>query len=151
MARIAVLDAGPFGLVAGPGISPQSVACQRWARGLLAAGVRIVIPEVADYEVRRELIRRGATAGIARLDRAVAAFDFYPITRDVMLRAAELWARARRGGYPTANPDALDCDVIVAATAELAANPGDLVTVATTNLGHLGRFVDARPWEQIAP
>ena len=32
-----------------------------------------------------------------------------------------------------------------------AAGPGDVVTVATDNVGHLARFVDARPWETIAP
>ena len=40
---------------------------------------------------------------------------------------------------------------ILAAQALLAAAPGDVVTVATDNVGHLGQFVDARPWDQIAP
>ena len=31
-----------------------------------------------------------------------------------MLRAAELWAQARRRGRPTADPKELDCDVILA-------------------------------------
>lgn len=151
MARVVVLDSGPFGLVSGPGTGVASARCQRWVIALLAAGVRVIVPEVADYEVRRELLRRGATAGVARLDRALASFEFAPITRDIMLRAAELWAIARRGGYPAAGPDALDCDVIIAATAELAAGPWDAVTVATGNVGHLGRFVDARPWDQVIP
>jgi predicted nucleic acid-binding protein len=149
MARVIILDTGPFGLVAGPGRSPIASRCHLWVRSLLVAGVRVVVPEVVDYEVRRELLRRGATAGVARLDRALAAFDFAPITRDVMLRAAELWALARRGGFPGAGPDALHCDVIIAATAELAASSGDSVTVGTTNVGHLSRFVDAQVWDRI--
>jgi predicted nucleic acid-binding protein len=151
MARVVVLDAGPFGLVSGPGVRPTSARCQRWARSLLAAGVRVVVPEVADYEVRRELIRRGATAGLVRLDRVVAGLDFAPITRDAMLLAAELWARARRGGYPMAGPDALDADCILAAQALTIVLPGDTLVVATTNPGHLGRFLDARTWDQIIP
>jgi hypothetical protein len=65
-------------------------------------------------------------------------------------RAAELWALARTEGYPTADDAALDADVILAAQAQLAAEYDYEVVVATTNVGHLGRFVDARPWEQIA-
>lgn len=33
--------------------------------------------------------------------------------------------------------------------ASLAAGPDDSVVVATANVGHLGRFVDARPWETV--
>jgi hypothetical protein len=40
-------------------------------------GADIVIPEIADYEVRRELSRMGERATLARLDgfRAVARYD----------------------------------------------------------------------------
>ena len=51
----------------------------------------------------------------------------------------------------TAPPDALDGDVILAALVILSMGVGDIVTVATDNVGHLVRFVDARPWEKIAP
>ena len=88
---------------------------------------------------------------VRRLDQARIGLEFSPITSDVMLLAAELWADARRAGRPTAAPDALDADCILAAQALLAAGPGDAVTVATDNVGHLARFVDARPWEQIGP
>ena len=53
-------------------------------------------------------------------------------------------------GRPTADPKAPDADGILAARAELAAGAGDGVIVATTNVGHLGRFVDAREWTKIA-
>jgi predicted nucleic acid-binding protein len=117
----------------------------------VAAGVRVFVPEIADYEVRRELIRAGATTGLLRLDKIKAAFDYAPITTDVMLKAAELWAQARNRGLPTAPPEALDCDVILAASALLLAAPGDVITVATDNVGHLAQFVDAQPWEKIVP
>jgi hypothetical protein len=41
--------------------------------------------------------------------------------------------------------------VILAASALLSAGPGDIVTVATDNVAHLGHFVDARLWENIVP
>jgi predicted nucleic acid-binding protein len=138
-------------MVSNPRGKPDALRCRQWARGLLAAGVRVFVPEIADYEVRRELLRVGATAGIRRLDQVKAGLDYAPITTDVMLKAAELWAAARRAGRPTAAPEALDGDCILAAQALLAAGPGDVVTVATDNVGHLARFVDARPWDQITP
>jgi hypothetical protein len=68
-----------------------------------------------------------------------------------MLRhAADLWAAARRGGTPTAHPKSLDVDVILAAQIQLyerATNAS--VILATTNVRHLGQFVDARPWQDI--
>jgi predicted nucleic acid-binding protein len=61
-----------------------------------------------------------------------------------MLKAAELWAMARRVGQPTADPNELDCDVILAAQA-LSVN----AIVATENVKHLARFVDASHWKDL--
>jgi hypothetical protein len=64
MPRTAVfLDTTPLGLVSQKqGKSSEADACRAWMMKLLADGVRIYMPEVADYEVRRELIRSGQTA-----------------------------------------------------------------------------------------
>jgi hypothetical protein len=65
--------------------------------------------------------------------------------------SATLWARARQQGVPTADPKELDCDVILAAQVlTCGASPADAV-VATSNVGHLGRFVPAHLWAAIAP
>jgi predicted nucleic acid-binding protein len=147
--RLVFLDAGPLGLITNPKAKPRAVLCKQWVRGLLAAGVRVYVPEIADYEIRRELIRVGATAGLVRLDQVKGGLDYAPITTDVMLHAASLWAQARNAGRQTAHPEALDGDCILAALAITAAGPGDILTVATDNVAHLGQFVDARPFEQI--
>jgi predicted nucleic acid-binding protein len=150
---LAFLDTGPLGMIAHPKGRPENLQCARWFAGLVSAGVRVIIPELADYEVRRELLRIGATAGLARLDRLRAGLEFAPITSEAMLRAAELWADVRRRGMPTAGPEALDGDAIVAAQALVAAGPGDTPIIATDNLRHFVRFpgVDARIWNQIVP
>ena len=153
MARIVVLDAGPLGLASqAPGIA-RADDCRRWIRDLDAAAVLVVTPEIADYEVRRELLRLGATAGLRRLDRLVSALLFDPITRPAMRLAADYWSHVRRAGLPTADPQALDTDCILAAQVTLLGDPGDNIAIATTNVGHLGRFprVRAESWEMILP
>ncbi|MGD0043185.1 MAG: hypothetical protein ABSE84_22745 [Isosphaeraceae bacterium] len=75
----------------------------------------------------------------------------YFLRGPLAIKAAELWASLRRLGIPTASPDALDADAILAGQAALAGQPGDTVTIATTNLAHLNRFpaIDAQTWDQI--
>ena len=68
MARIILLDSTPLGLLCRPRGHARGDACRRWLDSIELAGVVVVVPEIADYEVRRELIRSGARAGLARLD-----------------------------------------------------------------------------------
>ncbi|WP_165229354.1 type II toxin-antitoxin system VapC family toxin [Aquisphaera insulae] len=153
MTRFVVLDAGPLGLACrAPGI-PIADQCRQWLKDLGSASVLIVAPEIADYEVRRELIRLHATAGLRRLDRLGLGFVYDPITTPSMRLAAEFWAHVRRFGMPTADPQSLDPDCILAAQASLLGSPTDDVVIATTNVGHLRRFprVTAEPWDKILP
>jgi hypothetical protein len=123
----------------------------QWVNDLTSAGVRVFDPEICDYELRRELIRAGKAAGVLRLDEVKVTLEYAAITTDVMLLAADLWAQARNRGLATAPNEALDGDVILAALALITADPGDTVTIATDNVGHLAQFVDAQPWEKIVP
>ena len=109
----------------------------------------MAVPEIADYEVRRELLRLRANAALRRLDLLGERLVYVPLTTAAIRRAAELWAQMRQQGQPTADPHALDADVILAAQAQLAAGPDDLLTIATTNVGHLGRLVQAQRWDEI--
>ncbi len=111
---------------------------------LILEGAQVWVPEIADYEVRRELLRANKARGLARLDLLKNSIGYLQLTTPIMLKAADLWAQARRSGVPTADPKALDCDVILAAQA-LAVQG----IVATENVGHLSRFVEARHWREI--
>ncbi|HXG67708.1 MAG TPA: PIN domain-containing protein [Blastocatellia bacterium] len=144
MSMIVLLDAGPLGMISNPNASASNRECYEWMESLIVNGVQVLVPEIADYEVRRELLRANKTQGIARLDLIKNTIGYLPITTPVMLKAAELWAQARRSGMPTADPKALDCDVILAAQA-MEANG----IIATGNVGHLSRFVAARRWRDI--
>ena len=152
MSETVFLDSLPIGLITQrPGKSPQVDACQAWLRNLALSGWDVYLPEITDYEVRRELTRAGKTGGLARLDRLASQALSLPITTAAMRLASDLWARARQGGWATADPHALDGDVILAARAlALAPAPSGLV-VATGNVAHLSRYVPAQEWTAIAP
>ena len=113
MSSIIILDTGPLGAVSHPEPEGANRECYEWFKRAVASGRRVIVPEIADYEVRRELIRAGKTRGIRRLDEIVAISEYLPLKTAVMRKAAELWAKARNQGTPTADPHALDGDVIL--------------------------------------
>jgi len=49
--RLVFLDTGTLGMVANPRGTPRAVQCQQWARGSLAAGVRVFVPEICEIAV----------------------------------------------------------------------------------------------------
>lgn len=146
MARIVLLDSGPLGLVSGSPRKPAVTQYQAWLLSLELSGADIVVPEIADYEVRRELVRAGASAGLRRLDQLQRRFLYLPITTGAMRRACDFWALLRNAGVPTSGPQDLDAGAILAGQAVAAAGPFDVLTIATTNLRHLSRFpgIDAK-------
>lgn len=149
MSRVIVLDTGPLGLVTNPKLSAESVACAQWLQTHITSGNRVIIPEIADYEVRRELLRANKTKGLSRLNDLANFLEYLPITTATMRQAARLWAQARQQGQPTAGDKTIDGDMILAAQAMTIAFPN--VVIATTNVGHLSRFVAAELWQNIAP
>ena len=148
---VIVLDATPLGLVTNPRMSSEADACSRWLTAHLAHGVRVVIPEIVDYEVRRELLRAGKTRGLARLDLIETSLEYVPITTAAMRQAALFWAQVRQQGKPTAAAPALDGDAILAAQAITLDAAGDTVIIATANVNHLARFTRAERWQDIPP
>ena len=138
-------DTGPLGRICNPNSrSPVSKEVTQWVIAQLQAGAEVCIPEIADYEVRRELILTGATSRITRLDSLQASLTYVALDTPTLRRAAEMWAEARRRGLPTADPKELDADVLLAAQAQHAG-----AIIVTENVGHLGRFADAHNWRDI--
>lgn len=148
MSRVVLLDTGPLGLVTNPRFSPLSAACTEWLQVLASRGTTILLPEIADYEVRRELLRANKAEGVERLDRLGKLLEYLPLTTAAMRQAARFWARARQQGQPTAGDKTIDADMILAGQAAVL---GDVdVVIATTNVGHLSRFAPADLWQNIS-
>ena len=153
MNRVIMLDTGPLGLLTNPRKTPETRAITRWALDMMMAGHRLMVPAIADYEARRELERVGCRQGLAQLDAFnVARVDRYlPLSDKALRLAAQLWAQARNAGVPTADPKELDCDVLIAAQALTLGVPTADLVIATTNVGHLARFVPAALWANLTP
>jgi len=132
MARLVLLDTGSLGKLAHPKAHPELAA---WFARLMAGDITVVVPEIADYELRRNFLLKGLDVSIRRLDQLEQQAGFLPITTAHMRKAAELWALARKSGQPTADEKALDGDVILAAQALSVGG-----VVATENVGHLRCF-----------
>lgn len=157
MSRTIFLDTGPLGILTNPKKPTVTIAALHWAADHIRAGNRLLVPSIADYEVRRELVRLGRTLGIASLDawNALPSDRYIPLTDSALRLASTLWAQARNAGTPTADSKELDCDVLIAAQALdyqtiHSLSPSDLI-LATVNVGHLSQFLTADLWQNILP
>lgn len=155
-----ILDETPLSLLTQKQGHPQGDVCKAWYLALEALGCRFYVPEIADYELRRELLRTaaktGSTASVGRLNIFIAAESdrYLPLTTPTVHLAAALWAKARNQGRTTAPPEALDGDTLIAAQAILF-NPSAFgltaAVVATANVGHLSTLTNALLWSSITP
>ena len=152
---IIFIDTGILGLLANPNRKGEAANCEQWLLSLLSKGVSVFTSDICDYEVRRNLIleslRKPSVNGIDSLDELKDLITFLPISNEVLLEAASLWAEARIQGVPTADNKSLDADIIICAQYKLLEQeyPGRYVVIATTNVKHLSRFAEAKKWQEI--
>jgi predicted nucleic acid-binding protein len=156
-----------LGLVTHPAGGEDARICKDWLEEELRAGNKVCVPAIADYEVRRELVRAGKRKSLNRLDELIEQLGYIPLLGETIRTAAELWADARRKGEPTAPEAALDADCLLAAQARtfLTLNRshrwvkltrdervhGINVVIATTNAGHLGRYANVIEIPRLRP
>jgi hypothetical protein len=146
------LDAGPLGMLTSPAATAKNTQIKEWMDSQIDKGAEIVVPEIADYEVRRSLILEKLNPGLARLNAFTEIATYVPIDTATMRTAADLWAmtRALKPPQPTAPDEELDCDAVLAAQAITTSNGQEEVIIATDNIGHLSRFetstVKAMKW-----
>lgn len=150
---ILILDSGPLGLLTHPLRSADVIDVTNWLSRCLLGGARVVVPAIVYYELKRELLRAKKTFSIERLDAFVNATPgrYIELSDDALRLAAELWAQARQAGLPTAEPKALDIDVLVAAQVLSSGFAISDVVIVTTNPKHLSQFIAAKHWSEILP
>ncbi len=138
-----MLDTGVLGYVCHP---RRHADVRAWFHQLLNRRPRpaVLLPAIADYELRRSLLRSGATTGLWKLDHLATVLDYVSLDDATLKYAARLWADLRRRGLPTADDIALDGDVILAAQARVAR-----AVVITDNPEHLGRLVPVARWQDV--
>src|SRR5690349_6594162 len=112
-----VLDSGPVGLLTNTTAQKQAELCNAWLNKLLSSNVAVILPEIIDYELRRELLRAKFTASITELNTLKTRLTYLALQTDMMLQAAAFWAQIRQQGRPTTGDKELDVDVILAAQA----------------------------------
>jgi predicted nucleic acid-binding protein len=148
MADNLILDAGPLGMITHPR-HEDNKEINIWLIEQIKNKKKIIIPEIADYELRRELLRCDRNKSIERLNSLKSKVQYLPISTEAMLKAAEFWSIARKRGMPTASDDALDGDVILAAQAYILETQGNNVIIVSDNVGHLSRYITAKNWREI--
>jgi predicted nucleic acid-binding protein len=102
----------------------------------------LLLSEVADYELRRELLRLGSHKSVARLDELTRELRYLPTATATWRTAARLWADLRRSGRVTG--DGLDGDLLIAAQAL-----EEVAGVITFNEKHFENVVEARSWASV--
>jgi predicted nucleic acid-binding protein len=110
--------------------------------GRAAREHEFLISEVADYELRRELLRIDSQKSLARLDELARELRYLPTTTATWHAAVQLWAEQRSAGRVTS--DGLDGDLLIAIQAIEA-----LAVVVTTNAKHFKNIVDALSWTDV--
>ena len=152
---IVFIDSGVLGKLCNPNSSAEVDAIRDWLYSLLAKGIFVVSNYICDYEVRRSLVleslRKPNINSIQDLNNLQDLITFLPLTNEVMKESANIWAEARIQGMPTADDLSLDVDVIICAQYKLLTEeyPGRYIVIATTNVGHLSRFSEAKEWLDI--
>jgi predicted nucleic acid-binding protein len=137
MSKVILLDTHPLTQVAHPRVNPK---IQKWLLLNQENNIVLLVPEIADYEARRELIRTDKKKSINRLDEIAKTDNFLPLNSETIRKASELWAWIRNQGKTTAHEHSLDGDVILVAQAISQLKFFDEVTIITTNLKHIAFF-----------
>lgn len=126
-------------------------AITAWLAQTLKGGSRVLVPAIVYYELKRELLRAKKPFSVGRLDAFTRASGRYiPLSDEALHLSAELWAKARQEGRPTADSKEIDIDVILAAQVLSFGALATDVVIATTNAKHLAQFVAAKSWADIA-
>jgi predicted nucleic acid-binding protein len=133
-----LLDTGVLGQVCHP---RKHHDVRSWFRRAVREH-EFLISEVADYELRRELLRIDSRRSLARLDELARELRYLPTTTATWRAAARLWATQRRAGQVSG--EGLDGDLLIVAQAQEEA-----AAIVTFNEKHFETLADALSWPAV--
>lgn len=150
---LVLLDSHPLSMVTYSVVEPEIGECNEWLDRLLSEGVRFLVPEIIDYELRRERIRLEDWDSIEFLNKLASDIGYLRLNTDTYLIAAAMWADVRKRGLATAHDKRLDIDCLLAAQARQISEIEDDVRIATIDVAHLSLYdtdkVKAMRWRDI--
>ena len=135
---ILLVDTGVLGQI----VHPRKFVDVRARLPGIASAHDILVSEVCDYELRRELLRIDSRRSLRRLDELGRELRYVTISTSTWRVAARLWAATRRAGAPTG--DGLDADLLVAAQAI-----EERAVVVTDNPKHFEGLVGTTRWSDV--
>jgi hypothetical protein len=71
MTRCIIVDTGPLGKIAHPRPNQEAAA---WLSRVVTSGALVIIPEIADYELRRNMLLEEMASSLKRLDELKGLF-----------------------------------------------------------------------------
>lgn len=133
---VIVLDTGVLGL-----LTSSRVEARRLISDYLKMHPQatVILPEICDYELRREFVLNGRSKEIERLEQLGRRYNYMAIRTEHMREACAVWADCRKNAFPFTSDESLDADCILIAQA-LDHERGEAV-VLTSNAKHIGRYL----------
>lgn len=153
MNRVGLIDSGPLGDIIKPHPSADVV---RWVHFVKENKIALRVPEIIDYELRRELILQGLKGNsdsyksIGNLNKYRRTKRFIPLEPSVTLTdACDIWANLRNNNQGTADIKNIDVDVILVTQALSMKKDFEEIIVITGNLSDIRRFchLGIRVWD----
>lgn len=134
---IILLDTGVLGKICHKKISDNVIKVLNY---LQQQKIGLRVPEICDYELRRNLLLENLDKSIRKLNKFRRTARLLFFDTNTMIIASEIWADIRKQGNPTENKDSLDGDVILAAQAyQLKAYYAEVI-ILTTNPKDIAKF-----------
>ena len=90
----------------------QNTVVRGYADAYLQTHGQFAISAFTHYEIVRGLLFKNASSKLNAFDALCQGVQIFPITSEVLIRAADLWVAGRKGGFAHR-----DADLIIAATA----------------------------------
>jgi toxin FitB len=139
MTGLIILDSAPLGFFCNPKNRDNYKKLSNFVKSL---NFSIGVPEIIDYELRRNLELENLQKSISLLSQFQQRRQLISLESEDLIRAAELWAWCRKQGSTTTENKGIDIDVILVSQALSRKDFFNKVVILTIDTGDLSVFCD---------